>query len=87
MSEIKTFEDAFNIFFKERVTLSNHWVYRVPLEKRVIVLEDIDVESTTCHSRESEECQEVLKNASEEEPDEDDDKNKTDKKNQKVAFP
>ncbi len=57
LSEIESFEDAFNLLFKEKVDCKESYysssIYKVPICKRIIVLEDIDVESEICHIRES----------------------------------
>lgn len=55
LSEIKSFEDAFKIFFDDQLIERNNYfghIITVPLNKRIIVLEDIDVESQKCHKRE-----------------------------------
>lgn len=80
LSEIKTFEDGFNIFFKEKIHLNTGYhgtYYEVPLEKRVIVLEDIDVESTSCHNRESKSYKKLEKDISDSDSDGDSDDEKT----------
>lgn len=56
LSEIATFEDAFNIFFNttilERIGGAASQ-YTMPLNKRILVLEDIDAENTKCHDRDN----------------------------------
>lgn len=56
LSEVMTFEDLFHIFFGEKIqekfTDSNSTTYNVGVKERIIILEDIDVETKSCHNRE-----------------------------------
>jgi energy-coupling factor transporter ATP-binding protein EcfA2 len=55
IGEIKTFQDAINIFFNENITYcdsSRHWKSeKIPIKDRILVFEDLDVENSIVHNR------------------------------------
>lgn len=54
LSNIKTFNQAINIFFKDTYTIeegSNITTDKIPINKKIFILEDIDVENNIVHNR------------------------------------